>query len=79
MSFLHVFNTSQIHHKKDIYHVASLRRLRSQKRFLFCDISDTSQKYLLKVFATKMVSCDLRRVIEISDEIDMGPLKTLKK
>ena len=26
-----------------------------------------------------MVSCDFRRVVEISDEIDVGPLDTLKK
>ena len=28
---------------------------------------------------SKMVSCDFRRVITISDKIDVGPLKALKK
>ena len=34
----------------------------------------TFQKY-----PTKMVLCDLFRVIEISDKTDVGPLETLKK
>ena len=44
-----------------------------------------SQKYLLQVFVTfqkyltKMVSCDVPKVIEIADEIDIRPLKMLKK
>ena len=44
-----------------------------------------SQKYLLQVFVTfqkyltKTVSCDVPKVIEIADEIDMRPLKMLKK
>ena len=56
-----------------------------KKRCLFRDVSDTSQKYLSQVFVifqkypTKMVSCDFRRVIKISDKIDVGPLETLKK
>ena len=47
--------------------------------------SETSQKHLTQVFVafqkylTKIVSCDFRRVIEISNEIDAGPVETLKK
>ena len=66
--FCEVFETSQIHLKKDAFFVTSLRRLRyfsdiSQKRCLFSDNSNISQKYILKVFVTiqkyhtKMVSC----------------------
>ena len=57
----------------------------SQKRWLFCDVFKTFQKQLSHVFVifqkypTKMVSCDFRRVIRISDKIDVGPLETLKK
>ena len=64
-----------------------LRRLKhiSQKRCLFRDVSETSQKHLSQVFVifqkypTKIISCDFRRVITISDKIDKGPLETLKK
>ena len=57
----------------------------SQKRFQFHDVSDTSQKHLSQVFVmfqkypTKMDSSDFRRVITISDKIDVGTLETLKK
>ena len=57
----------------------------SQKRRLFRDFPETSQKHLLQVFVifqkfpTKMISFDFRRLITISDEIDVGPLETLKK
>ena len=49
------------------------------------ETSEASQKYLLQVpmtfpkYPTKMVSCVFRRVIEISDKIDVGPSETLKK
>ena len=45
----------------------------------------TSLKCLLEVFGTfqkyptKTVAYDIRRVIEISDKVDVGLLKTLKK
>ena len=98
--FCDVFKTSQIHLKNDIFFVTSLTRLKciskkmffsvrclehSQKRYLFWDFSDASQKYLLKVFATvqiyptKMVLCDIHRIFEISDKVDVGRLKTRKK
>ena len=57
----------------------------SQKRCLFRDVSETSQKHLSQVFlvfqkyVTKMISCDFRRLITISDKIDVGPSETLKK
>ena len=60
MSFCDVFKTSQIHLRKDVH-----------------DISERSLKYILQVFVTyqkyptKTVSCDFRRVIEISDKIDV--------
>ena len=47
------------------------------------DVYETSQKHLWQVFVvfqkyvTKMILCDFRRVITISDEIDMRPLETL--
>ena len=52
--------------RKIFFHVTSLRRLKDiskKKRCFICDVSDTSQKCLLKVFVTiqkyttKMVSC----------------------
>ena len=47
----------------------SIRRLKniSQNHLFF-------QKYV-----TKMISCDIRRVITVSDKIDVGPSETLKK
>ena len=57
----------------------------SQKRCLFCDVFKTSQKHLSQAFlvfqkyVTKMILCDFRRVITISDKIDVGPSETLKK
>ena len=33
----------------------------------------------LAKYPTKMVPCDFRRVVEISDKIDVGPLETLNK
>ena len=61
--------------------MTSLRRLEHiSKRRLFHNVSETSQIPLSKVFVvfqkypTKMISCDFRRVITISDKID--PLET---
>ena len=57
----------------------------SQKSCLLRNISETSQKHLLQVFVifqkypTIMVSRNFRRVTEILDKIDMGPLETPKK
>ena len=57
----------------------------SQKRCIFCDVSETSQNHLLQVFVifqkypTKIISCNFRKIIIISDKIDVGPLETLKK
>ena len=44
-------------------------------------LKNISQKYLwfFQKYPTKMVSFDLRRVTEISDKIDVGPLETVKK
>ena len=57
----------------------------SQKRWLFRDVSETSEKHLSEVFlvfqkyTTKMIPCDFRKVIKISDKIDVETLETLKK
>ena len=59
----------------------SLRRLKhiSEKGCLFHDVSEMLQKDLSQVFlvfqkyVTKMTWCDFRRVITISDKIDVGP------
>ena len=58
------FKTSQIHHKKDVFYVTSLSpKHNSKKECLFCKVSNTSQKYILKIFVTIqkyptiMVSC----------------------
>ena len=61
----------------------------SQKRWLFCDVSETlrllkniSRKYsgLFKNTSQKKWFCVIfRMVITISNKIDVGPLKTLKK
>ena len=84
--FCDVFKTSQKHLKKDVFCVTSLSVSSiSQKRCLFRDVSETSQKHLSQVFlvfqkyVTKMILCDFRRVIIISDKIDLGPSETLKK
>ena len=76
----------QIHLKKDAFWVTSLRRLvHISKKMSIRDVSETSQKYLSQVFVifqkhpTKMISCDFRRVIKMSDKIDVEPLEILKK
>ena len=56
--------------------------LRRQKRCLFRDVSEASQVSIASIYCkypTKMVSFDLRRVIEISDKTDVGRLETFKK
>ena len=64
-----------------------LRNISKEMTFLWrlWDV-ETSQKHLPQVFGTfqtyltkKMVLCDFRMVITISNKIDVGPLKTLKK
>ena len=40
----------------------------------------SSQVFLVfRKYVTKMISCDFRRLIAISDKIDVGPSETLKK
>ena len=84
--FCDVFKMSQKHLKRDVFCVTSLRRLENiSKKMSFRDVYETSQKLLSQVFlvfqkyVTKMISCDFRRVITISDKIDVGPSETLKK
>ena len=74
-------DTSQKHLK-----TMSLIRLKHiSKRCLIRDVSETSQKHLSQAFVifqkypTKMVSCDLRRFVTISDKIDVGQLETPTK
>ena len=72
---------SDLHWKRYLRDVSKT----SQKRCLFRDVSETSQKHLSQVFlvfqkyVTKMISCNFRRLITISDKIDVGPSETLKK
>ena len=85
------FFVTSLRHLKNISKKMSLAWLLwdvssiSQKRCLFRDVSETSQKHLSQVFlvfqkyVTKMISCDFRRVITISDKIDMGPSETRRK
>ena len=87
MFFCDVFKTSQIHLKKDVFYVTSLRLL---EQYLKKDVfSVTSLRRLrniiLQVFLvfrkypTKIISCHFCKVITISDKIDMEPLETLMK
>ena len=51
--FFDDYNTSQIHLKKDAFYVTSLRRLEHVSKIcLFCDVSETSLKYIRQVFVT---------------------------
>ena len=56
-----------------------------KKRYLYRDVSETSQKHLSQLFLVfqkyviKMVSCYFRRLITVSDKIDVGPSETLRK
>ena len=80
--FCDVFKTSEIHLKKKCFSCDVFKITENLKKDIY---SVTSQKYFLKVFVTfqkyptKLVSCDIRRVIELSDKIDVGLSKTLKK
>ena len=84
--FCDVFKTSQIHLRKDVFFVTSLRRLKniSKKTSFLWHLWGVS-KNLSQVFAvfqkypTKMISCDFHRVITVSGKIDLGLLETLKK
>ena len=85
--FCDIFKTSQIHLKKDVFFVTSLRRLKNiSKKMSFpwrlWDVSKTSLASIFgfsKIRHTKMISCDFRRVITISDKMDVGPSETLRK
>ena len=65
--------------------MTSLRRLEYiSKKMSFpwrlWDVSiHLSQVFLVFQYVTKMISCDLRRLITISDKIDVRPSETLKK
>ena len=81
------FKTSQIHLKKDAYHVTSLTRLKhilDKKSILWHILWYVSKIYLESIrdcskISTRMILCDIQRIIEISDKINMGSLKTVKK
>ena len=62
--------------KKNVFQVESLRRLKpniSQKRWLFSEVSNMSQKHILKVFLTiqkyrtKMVLCWKNRCVSVKN------------
>ena len=80
--FCGVLKMSQKHLKKGVFFVTSLRSIKQISKKI---VSKLSQNNLALVFVTfqkypmKMVVCNLRRVIEISDKTDVGPLETLKK
>ena len=85
--FCDVFKTSQKYLKKDVFFVKSLRRLEhiSKKVSLTWRLWDVSKISLASIFGfskirhIKMISCDFRRFITISDEMDVGPSETLRK
>ena len=84
--FCDVFKTSQIHLKKDVFFVTSLRRLKniSKKMSFPWRLWDVSKTSLASIFGFpkichNLISCDFRRLIAISDKIDVGPSETLKK
>ena len=85
--FCDVFKTSQKHLKKDVFCVTSLRRLEhiSKKMSFPWRLWDVSKTSLASIFGfskirhTKMISCDFRRVITISDKMDVGLSETLRK
>ena len=79
---------TQKHLKKDGFFVTSLKHLNQISKMTsraYRDISGTSQKHLLQVFLifqkyrTKMVSCNIRRIITICDKINVRPLETIKR
>ena len=84
--FCDVFKTSQKHLKKDVFCITPLGRLELiSKNMSFpwhlWDVSETSLASIcdFSKIPHRMVSCDLCRVTEIFDKIDVGPLETLKK
>ena len=93
--FCQVFKTFQIHLKKDVFCVTSWRRLGhiSKKVSFPWRLWDASKTSLASIFGfpktrhkntsqkhvTKMISCDFRRLIKISDKINVGLSETLKK
>ena len=85
--FCDAFKTSQKHLKKDVFCVTSLRRLAHiSKKMPFpwrlWDVSKTSLASIFgfsKIHHTKMISCDFRWVITISDKMDVEPSETLRK
>ena len=84
--FCDVFKTSQKHLKKDVFCVTSLRRLGhiSKKMSFPWRLWDVSKTSLASIFGFpkichNLISCDFRRLIAISDKIDVGPSETLKK
>ena len=58
---------------------------KTSRAYLRKDVSETSQKHLWQVFLVfqkyviKIILCDFREVIAISDKLDVGPSETLKK
>ena len=68
--FCDVFTTSQIHRKKDVCYVASKRSHRNISCMYF---------RLFQNCPTNMVSCDLRKVIEIPDKIDCETVKNTQQ
>ena len=71
--FCDVFKTSQKHLEKDVFCVTSLRRLEHISKNIL-EVFVIFQKY-----PTKMASRDFLSVVKISDNVDVGPLETLKK
>ena len=81
-----MFKTSQKRLKKDVFCVTPLRRHRHiSKRCLFRDVSEKSQKHLSQVilvfqkYVTKMISCNFRRLITISDKKKRATVRTTKE
>ena len=61
-----IFETCWVYLKKDVFSVTPQKHL--------SQVFEVFQEYL-----SKIISYDFRRVITISDNIDVGPLETLKK
>ena len=81
-----ISETSQKHLKRDVFFVTSLRRLKyiSKKMSFPWRLWDVSKTSLASIFGFpkichNLISCDFRRLIAISDKIDVGPSETLKK
>ena len=80
-----ISETSQKYLKRDVFFVTSLRRLKyiSKKMSFFVAslrrLKNISRKYFWFFKNISQISCDFRRVITISDKIDVGPSETLWK